>query len=115
MKWTYNADHSNLLHYAERYEAYPDDGELKFFSFGVHSWDFERLGKWDDLKTFAEKYGDRPETYYYAGVGEIFDYQDATEKVEFTDTTVKNGSDMTVYFEYGGEKYTLAAGESLAL
>ena len=115
MKWTYNADHSNLLHYAERYAAYPDDGELKFFSFGVHSWDFERLGKWDDLRAFAEMCGDRPDTYFYAPVGEIFDYQDATLATEVKDGVVTNNSPLTVYFEYNGEKYTLKAGETVNL
>lgn len=43
--WSYNANHMNLLEVMERYEAYPNDGELKFFAFGVHSIDFEKDSK----------------------------------------------------------------------
>ena len=113
--WSYNANHMNLLAVMEMYEAYPDDGELKMFAFGVHSVDFERDGKWDDLKEFAKKYGNRPETYWYASVEDIFDYEEAVNALEISETEVKNGSDITVYLEVGGEKVALGAGESLTV
>ena len=102
--WSYNADHSNLLEIMEKYEAYPDDGELKFFAFGVHSIDFERFDKWDDLRAFAKRYGNRPDTYWYASVGKIFDYEDAVSALRIEETFVENASDIPVYISVDGKK-----------
>ena len=99
----------------EKYEAYPDDGELKFFAFGVHAIDFERDARWDDLKTFAAKYGNRPDTYWYASVEDIFDYEEAVKSLTVTDTSITNPTKITVYFELDGEKFTLAPGASHSL
>ena len=113
--WSYNANHINLLDVMEKYEAYPDDGELKFFAFGVHAIDFERDARWDDLKTFAAKYGNRPDTYWYASVEDIFDYEEAVKSLTVTDTSITNPTKITVYFELDGEKFTLAPGASHSL
>ena len=114
-EWMYNANDSNLLVAMEKYEAYPDDGNLKFFSFGVHSIDFERDSKWDDLREFASKYGNRPDVFWYASVGEIFDYGEAVSLVEITDGAVINRSGLTVYLAVGGEKKALSPGEMIRL
>lgn len=106
--WTYNAVHDNLLHTAALYEAYPDDGELKFFSFGVHSVDYETHGRWEDLRLFAERMGGRPEIYYYAPVGEIFDYYEATKKLIVSDDTIENPTDAEIYLSVEGERVTLS-------
>ncbi len=106
--WQYNARHANLLERAKEYEALCDGGELKWFSFGVHSWDFERDGLWGDLEEFCEKYGNRPEDYWYASVGEIFDYEDAVKAVEISDDMVKNPTDVTLYIKVDGKRITLA-------
>ena len=111
--WSYNANHLNLLEAMELYEDYPDDGELKFFAFGVHSIDFERDNKWDDLRAFAAKYGNRHDTYWYASVEEIFDYEEAIKSLEISETEVKNKSAITVYLEVGGKKIALGAGETI--
>lgn len=113
--WSYNANHLNLLEVMEKYEAYPDDGELKFFAFGVHSIDFERDSKWDVLKEFAKKYGNRPDTYWYATVSEIFDYEEATARLEVTDSTATNMSDIPLYVSVDGEKTVIAPGESVGI
>ncbi len=106
--WTYNAVHDNLLHAAALYEAYPEDGELKFFSFGVHSVDYETNDRWEDLRLFAERMGNRPETYYYAPVGEIFDYYEATKKLIVTDDAIENPTDAEIYLTVEGARVTLA-------
>jgi peptidoglycan/xylan/chitin deacetylase (PgdA/CDA1 family) len=111
--WSYNANHMNLLEVMEKYEAYTDDGELKFFAFGVHAIDFERDNKWEDLKAFADKYGNRPDTYWYASVEEIFDYEEAVKLLYVSDTSVENPSKATVYIACNGKRYTLAPGEAL--
>lgn len=108
--WSYNANHINLLEVMEKYESYPDDGALKFFAFGVHSIDFERDDKWGDLSVFAEKYGNRPDTYWYASVGEIFDYEEALSSLEITESSIKNTSKLTIYLEINGERKAIDPG-----
>lgn len=108
MNWCYCASHRNLLSVMADYAALPDDGELKFFSFGVHSIDYERDGKWDDLREFAEKYGKRPEEFYYASIGDIFDYEDAIKALVVTDTEIVNDSSLTLYLKLDGERVTIA-------
>ena len=113
--WTYNAVHDNLLDVAALYEAYPDDGELKFFSIGVHSVDYESAGKWEDLRLFAERMGDRPDTYYYASVNDIFDYAEAVKSVSVSNSFIENTSSIPIFLSINGERKTLAAGEKIAI
>ena len=110
--WSYNANHMNLLEAMEKYEAYPDDGELKLFAFGVHAIDFERDGKWDDLRAFADRYGSRPDVFWYATVEEIFDYEEALAALEITDGVIKNPSSVKVYLELDGKAVSIDAGGS---
>lgn len=107
MNWTYNAHNTTLLEVMELYEKYPDDGKLKFFSFGVHSVDFERANNWCDLESFAEKYGNRPDDYYHASVGTIIDYEDAVKSALVTETEIVNNSNLPLYAKIDGEKITI--------
>ena len=107
MRWTYNARESNLLDLMERYEAYEDDGELKFFSFGVHSRDYVVHNRLDDLAEFAKKYGNRPNDYYYATVSEIFEYEDAVNALEIVNGELVNNSDLSLYITIDGERMIL--------
>ena len=108
--WQYNARHSNLLDRAAKYEALEDDGNLKWFAFGVHSFDFDRAGNWDDLSEFCRRYGNRPEDFWYASNAEIFDYEDAVKSVVITENSVKNPSDVDLCIKIDGERFTLCAG-----
>lgn len=102
--WSYNANHKNLLEAMELYESYPDDGELKFFAFGVHSIDFERDSRWGDLSEFAEKYGGRPTDFWYATVGEIFDYDEAVKLLVISSDGVYNPSSLPIYIKVDGKR-----------
>ena len=113
--WSYNTDHAGLLRVADMYERYPDDGELKFFSFGVHSVDFETFGKWDDLCEFARKYGSRPNEFYYATVGDIYDYIKALEMAVITENSIENRSEIPLYVKIDGVKTVLSPGQSVTL
>ena len=111
--WCYNATHLNVLDRAAAFEALPDDGKLKFFALGVHPIDFERAGNWCDLEEFAEKYGNRPEDYWYSTPTEIFEYAFAADSVAVTDGAVYNPSDKTVYIKINEEKRILTPGERI--
>jgi len=105
--WTYNARERNLLAVMEQYENYPDDGELKFFCFGLHAHDYEFSDKWGDLEIFAKSYGGRPQDYYYATNAEIFDYAEALHKIEISDISIKNPTDIPLYVKINGERVIL--------
>lgn len=107
MSWSYNANHLEVLKIMEKYESYPDDGELKFFAFGVHSVDWERSGNWNELEEFAEKYGNRPEDYWYATVRDIFRYEDAVKALQVTDSEIYNPSDISLYIKVDEKRVIL--------
>ena len=112
--WHYNARHSNLLERAAQFEALEDSGELKWLCFGVHSFDFDRSGNWDDLKAFCQKYGNRKE-FWYATIAEIFDYEDAVKSAEISGGELINHSDVTLFVKVDGRCVTVAPRAKLAL
>jgi len=105
--WHYTATHRDLLEKADAYEALPDDGELKFFCVGVHSIDYEKVEKWDDLRTFAARFGKNP-SYWSAPVGEIFGYADALSQLRQENGCLENPTDITLYVRVNGENVILA-------
>jgi len=111
--WKYTARETNLLYAMNVYENYPDDGNLKIFSFGVHARDYERNDKWGDLKTFAEKYGNRPNDYYYATNADIIEYEAATKSLIITDTKIENPSNIDVYVTVDGKQSVISAHTTL--
>ena len=115
MHWSNNVREKKLLELAEEYESYPDDGELKFFCFGLHSIDYERASRWDDLSVFAEKYGAREDTFYYAPVRDIFRYRDAVESLVITESSVENPSDIDVYIKIDADPVILRARSKISL
>ncbi len=108
MRWSYNAGSKTLLSLMDEYEKIADDGNLKFFCFGLHSYDYEKDGRWGELAEFAEKYGNRPEDYYYATVSDIFEYEDAVKGLEITDSEILNNSEISVYVTVDGVRKIIA-------
>lgn len=106
--WSYTANWTCMRELAVQFDEYPDDGNLKWMCFGVHSHDFENNHCWDVLEDFCARLGNRPQDFWYANVGEIFDYEDAVKAVRIGDTTIENPSELTVSAVVDGEKITLA-------
>lgn len=115
MRWSYNADYTCMKEVGELYDALPDDGNLKFFCFGVHSSDFESNGCWNVLEDFCRKYGRRPGDFWYASVGDIFDYEDAVKSAMISDGLLVNSSALTLYVTVNGKRATVAPGESISV
>lgn len=115
MSWSHNANHRNLIEMAEKFAAYPDDGELKCFIFGVHSIDYARYDEFKTLREFAERYGSRHGEFWYATVGEIFAYKDAVDALTERGGKIYNPSDIPVYITAYGKKYTVAPGDGVSL
>ena len=97
------------------YEAEPDNGNLKMFTFGDHSIDFYRAGKLDALKEFAEKYGDRPTEFWYTTIDELVGYVKATRSLVVTDDCIENTTDKDIYLKRtdNGQKIVLPKGARL--
>ena len=102
MHWSYNANHQNLIECAAAFDSFEDDGELKFFCFGVHSHDFENAKCWNILEDFAAKYGNRESDFWYASVEDIFAYADAVKQIKITENTVENPTAIDVYVKING-------------
>lgn len=113
--WSYNANNQNLLATMSLYENTPDDGELKFFAFGLHSYDFEVDDNWDVLERFTQLYGSRPEDYWYATVGEIFDYVREAKKLVVTDKEVTNNSSLPLYIKIDGNNTVVEPNSSIEI
>ena len=113
--WIYNAGYDNFEDVAEKFESYPDDGQLKLFVFGIHSHDYENNGKWGNLAQFADRYGNRPEDFWYATNREVFEYEDAVNSVEITENSVYNPTSVTLYIKVDGKRVTLAPMSRVAL
>ena len=111
--WTYNADVNCLLSVMQEYDALRDDGELKFFAFGVHAKDF--VGKWSVLEEFAELYGNRYDEFYYASNRDIFEYEDAVKSIIITDEKIVNPSNKDVFVTINGRKTIIFAGTEYIL
>ncbi len=115
MHWSYNANHKTVLEVADLYEVYPDDGELKLYCFGVHSIDFERDNNWCDVEEFCNRFGNRPDKYWYAGMGTIFAYEDAVRTLQITETEIVNNSDVDLSVKIDDEGVVIPAHSSYSI
>ena len=104
LDWHYTANFRNLKEESEKYDSLADDGELKFFCFGVHAFDFENHGCWGVLEDFVRKIGNRPEDYYYADNHTIFSYADAVKNLKASDEGIDNQSDYDLYIKVDGKR-----------
>ena len=57
-----------------------------------------------------DRYAQGSQDYYYATVGEIFDYADAVKKIEITKNIIKNPTERDVYALVDGKKIVIKAG-----
>ena len=109
--WSYHAVHTCLSEVGRLYLEYPDDGELKFFAFGLHSHDYENGKCWNVLEDFVKEFGGRSE-FYYSDVDDIFEYEDAVKALEITDELIINRSKKDLYVKVDGEPVIIPAGEA---
>ena len=115
MDWGVNADSTNFETKILEFEALEDDGALKYFCLGLHSVDFERNNKWNELRDFALKYGNRPNDFWYASVGDIFEYDEAINSIKIEDGRIVNDSDKKLYVSVDGKKYILSPKSKTAI
>lgn len=111
--WSYNATHEDLEEKSASYEALPEDGKLKWLCIGVHSIDYENAGKWQVLQNFCDRFGNRPEDFWYATVCDIFDYANAARRIEVVGDTIRNPSGTDLFLLVDGVRKTLRANSAL--
>ncbi len=87
---------------------------LQIFYLWGHSYEFDNNDNWDRIESFAEYVGGR-EDIWYATNGEIFEYLQACERLEFSadGSFVKNPSSIDVYIDYLCTKRVVPAGKTV--
>ncbi len=103
--WNCIADERCLIDVMEAFDAYADDGKLKMFSFGVHSYDYDATL----LQQFADAYGNRPQDFYYATNREIFEYEDAVKALTYESGKLVNDTAVNLYVSVNGQKVIIPA------
>ena len=88
----------------------------KLFYLWGHSYEFNDNNNWEIIEEFAAYMGGRNDVWY-ATNGEIYDYIQAFNRLEFAlaGTRVHNPSAIDVYLDYLGNKIVVPAGETVEL
>ena len=74
------------------------------------------IDNWEVIEKFAVYIGDREEIWY-ATNGEIFDYLQAAERLQFgvDGSFVKNPSCIDIYIDYVGKRCVVPAGQTVKI
>lgn len=89
--------------------------KLQLFYLWGHSYEFDDNDNWNVIEEFAEYIGNR-EDVWYATNGEIFEYLQACERLEFSmdGSFVRNQSSIDIYIDYLG-KHIVPSGQQIKL
>lgn len=109
---TCHHDDPKLMDHAEKFVNEKLSGAPWMFYLWGHSYEFEAKDNWEVIEKFAEMTGNRNDIWYATNI-EIYDYVKAYEQLQFSMemTRVYNPTAQTLYFEYNGVQYEVAAGE----
>lgn len=92
------------------------DNRAQMFYLWGHSYEFDMCDNWNVIEEFAEYAGGR-EDVWYATNGEIFNYLQACDRLEFSieGDRVFNPSCIDVYIDFFGKQYVISTGKTVAL
>lgn len=92
------------------------DNVPKLFYLWGHSFEFDEDDNWNVIEEFSAYIGGR-EDIWYATNGEIYQYAQAFERLQFSANgeLVYNPSVVDVYIRYFGKQYLVPAGERVIL
>ena len=90
--------------------------KLQMFYLWGHSYEFDNNDNWEVIEKFAEYIGGRDDIWY-ATNGEIFEYLQAAERLQFSidGSFVKNPSGVDVYIDYIHKKCVIPAGKTIRI
>lgn len=117
-RWNSTCHHNDALYFTDKFNALDNEGDLKcFFNWG-HSYEFaDNEGNdaldWTMIENVMKKL--QGQNIWFATNGDIYNYVEATKKVEKTDTTIKNNSDMTLYYNINGVNVSIAPGATYSI
>ena len=123
LKWQGTCHHDNprLMELAKQFVEQREAGyfwlnQLQLFYLWGHSYEFEDKNNWNVIEDFAEYIGNR-EDIWYATNGEIFEYLQAAERLQFSadGSLVKNPSGRDIYLQYIDKKRKVPAGKTINL
>ena len=123
LKWQGTCHHDNprLMEIAKQFVEQRDAeyfwlNQLQLFYLWGHSYEFAHKNNWNVIEEFAEYIGNR-EDIWYATNGEIFDYLQAAERLQFSadGSLVKNPSGIDIYLQYIDKKRKVPAGKTIKL
>ena len=123
LKWQGTCHHDNprLMELAKQFVEQREAGyfwlnKLQLFYLWGHSYEFEDKNNWNVIEDFAEYIGNR-EDIWYATNGEIFEYLQAAERLQFSadGSLVKNPSGRDIYLQYVDKKRKVPAGKTINL
>ena len=91
-----------------------DCKEPKFFCLWGHSYEFDKDDNWLVIENFAKYVGNR-EDIWYATNGEIFEYVQACDRLEWgiDANLVHNPSSIEVYIDFMGKKLCIPGGATV--
>ena len=107
-----------LMELGEFYVGYavpPHMPSTLFYLMG-HSFEFDRDNNWDLIESFAEMIGGHDDIWY-ATNGEIFEYLQACELLEFSadGSMVKNPTAIDIYIDYLYKQRIVPAGKTIRM
>ena len=118
-RWYATCHHNDAPKFTDMFIAMENSGDLKcFFNWG-HSYEFENNKNdpnkgWSMIEGVMQKLSSQDDIWF-ATNGDIYRYVEATKLVEVSEKTVKNNSDMTVYYNINGKNVEIKAGESYSI
>lgn len=121
-KWQGTCHHNNprLMDLAKEFveqqieSLYLWNRKLQIFYLFGHSFEFDNDDNWNVIESLAEYVGNR-EDIWYATNGEIFEYLQATQHLQFSmdGGFVKNPTSTDIYIDYLDKKCVVPAGKTV--
>ena len=118
-QWNATCHHKDAVKYTDSFVALNNSGDLKCFFIWGHSYEFENnknnpeLG-WTMIEGVMQKLAAEKDIWK-ATNGDVYRYVEATKLVEVTEKTVKNNSDITVYYNINGQNVEIAPGKTFTI
>lgn len=118
---TCHHNNARLMEIAKEFAEQKPDGyywrnKLQMFYLWGHSYEFDNNDNWEVIEKFAEYMGGR-EDVWYATNGEIFEYLQAAEGLQFSvdGSFVKNSSSVDIYIDLIGKQCIIPAGKTVKI
>lgn len=117
MPATCKYDDPKLMEIAERFLKEKTDNYPRMFYVWGHTYEFDDYNHWGVIEDFLKLMANREEEIWYATNIEIYEYQQAFERLEFSVDLnfVKNPSAIPVWFWLNGKIRSVQPGELLKL